>query len=212
MTLQRIGKRRFDWPVDQLREMIALGMTHQQIGDELGVSPKQVSAACARFGIQSQRRGPRSGPGHPRWTGGRRIDKGGYISIWVDKDHPMVSMVRARTLSNGAGYGYIPEHRLVMALHLGRPLLSSEVVHHKNGIHDDNRLENLELYVSNAEHLASELKGHCPKWSEDGQQRILAGVRGYWSNRKAQEQGDPQSNQNAAHLLDEHGEWLLGLS
>lgn len=41
----------------------------------------------------------------------------------------------------------IYQHRLVMQEMLGRPLRDDENVHHINGVRDDNRPENLELWV-----------------------------------------------------------------
>ncbi len=75
------------------------------------------------------------GINHPSFTGGRRLDKKGYIILSGYHDHP-----------NASKLGIIFEHVLVMGNHLGRALLEEESVHHKNGQRADNRLENLELW------------------------------------------------------------------
>lgn len=174
------SERKWVWPVDAMRTWIDEGLTHEAIGERLGVSAKQVSKVCAREGIESQRRGPRSGPGHPEWKGGIQFDKHGYRLVWVGEDDPMACMSRKRGANRRSGYGYIPEHRLVMARHLGRPLASSEVVHHLNGDNQDNRLENLQLFQSNAEHLQHELTGRCPNWSEAGKEKLRQARKDRW--------------------------------
>ncbi len=56
------------------------------------------------------------------------------------------------TRSGGRGYimiktgrGWIRRHHHIMELHLGRSLTVDERVRHRNGIHDDDRLDNLFL-------------------------------------------------------------------
>lgn len=73
---------------------------------------------------------------NPGWKGGHTT-KGGYMCVRIYPGHPYYSMVSVG--------GYVKEHRLVMAEHLGRPLSSGEHVHHLNGDKGDNRIENLSL-------------------------------------------------------------------
>jgi hypothetical protein len=65
----------------------------------------------------------------------------GYVYVRVDPGHPFARRKKHQKQA------YIAEHRLVVEGHLGRPLEPHENVHHKNGVRDDNRIENLELWV-----------------------------------------------------------------
>jgi hypothetical protein len=82
-------------------------------------------------------RGKRArGSAHGSWKGGR-VKVGKYIGAWLDKHDPLFVMADQQ--------GYVLEHRLVMARHMGRPLLGTETVHHINGDTSDNRIANLQL-------------------------------------------------------------------
>lgn len=108
---------------------------------------KYCSRECAKIGHKGKRFSPNTefkkgckpetGPNHQSWNGGRHLDHRGYVLIRI-------------------GRKYVREHRHIVEQAIGRPLLSTEVVDHINGIKDDNRLENLRLFVSQKSHVEIE--------------------------------------------------------
>ena len=89
------------------------------------------SCGCFRNEMFSSRRGE----ANSKWKGGR-CKRGDYIIVHKHR-HPK---------ANSRGYVY--EHVLVMSEFLGRLVEKGESVHHLNGVRDDNRIENLELWSS----------------------------------------------------------------
>lgn len=117
------------------------------IAERWGCSPYMVRETARRAGFEIRPAGGRKGKRNPlfgttgrSWRGGRVPQPNGYVQVWVCDDDPMAVMRHGNRR-------YVFEHRLVMARHLGRPLVADESVHHINGDRADNRLENLQLRV-----------------------------------------------------------------
>jgi len=96
------------------------------------------------------------------WKGGRYTGRDGYVKVRLYPEDFFFPMIDSKDNKNG---GYIFEHRLVMAKHLGRCLQSFETVHHKNGTRDDNRIENLELGTKNT-HISDHNKGYSDGYTK----------------------------------------------
>lgn len=84
--------------------------------------------SCAASEVQTGN----AGSLNRNWRGGRTKTSSGYVALY-SPNHPR------------AHKSYVLEHILVAELSLGRRLAVDEVVHHQNGIKDDNRAENLKV-------------------------------------------------------------------
>lgn len=73
-----------------------------------------------------------SGPASSHWNGGKFVNSHGYVMVYVGRERKK----------------YIPEHVLIAEREFGGPLPPGTDVHHINGIKDDNRPENLEIWLS----------------------------------------------------------------
>ena len=163
-------------------EMNRKGCSLTAIGLAVGTNKRHVKKFLREHGETREFPFSKKGQECSKWTGGRNIDKDGYVMIYCP-DHP----------NRRKHTPYIAEHRLVMEMHIGRLLLKNEVVHHRNKNKADNRIENLELFSSNALHLKSELTGQVPKWTPDGAERIRKSVLRRWRDWREKNQ-----NQTAA--------------
>jgi hypothetical protein len=74
-----------------------------------------------------------TGPDHPAWKTGQRIDEDGYLKTYAS-GHPWPRRG-----------GYIFEHVRIMELALGRRLRSGETVHHEDLDRLNNTFDNLTL-------------------------------------------------------------------
>lgn len=103
--------------------------TRKKISEKLKSNPDRFGRVTTEETKEKIRQG-KLGSKNPNWKGGRYHTANGYIYV-----------------SSASGGNKIFEHRLVMERHLGRRLQEWETVHHKNGVRDDNRIENLELWA-----------------------------------------------------------------
>lgn len=129
------GKKPIEYTDEMQKEICALyvdGFSQIEIANKFNIAQTTVSRLLNSNGIRT-----RSRTKHPKFVDGKCKSQQGYVLIWMEPDDPLKAM-RPRN-------GYVREHRLVMARHLGRPLTEDETVHHKNGKRDDNRLDNLQL-------------------------------------------------------------------
>lgn len=132
--------------IDEIRSKYAQGCTLKDLAQDLHRDEEHIRRLMIAAGIPRRPRGTPLGKHLP--AGGRITDQDGYILVRV-YDHPQAN-----------SGGYLREHRLVMEEALGRDLLPAEVVHHRNGKKDDNRLANLQLFASDAELKTHVLKGN----------------------------------------------------
>lgn len=102
-----------------------------------------------KHGIELREKGETLKGKKPHNFIGRRLTRG-YVEVYAPWHIPNHN-------------NFVREHRLVMEQHIGRPLKSTEVVHHKNHIITDNRIENLKLISSAGIHLRDE-HGHVPRY------------------------------------------------
>lgn len=126
---------------DNIKELWDLGLSNREIARRLDIVHGTVNYNLKKLNLKSHlRQGQRPKDFKSKHFQNRTITSYGYIII-KKPEHP-----------NSDRQGYVLQHRLVMEKYLGRYLTKIEVVHHRNEIKSDNRIENLFLFPNDELH------------------------------------------------------------
>lgn len=128
--------RKPEFSTEYLKSLYEQGMSTIEIGEKVNLSPQAIYTRLLKSGIKlrsfseaitmASKRGRKkyqTGKNNARWKGGRSVDKNGYVEIRQDGKR-------------------CPEHRSIWEKTHGK-IPDGWVIHHLNGIRNDNRLENL---------------------------------------------------------------------
>jgi len=153
----RNGQPRLEIDMDSILDLYtSKGLGTVEIAKLFGTSSGTINSRLKMAGIRIRTnkeaqqlrsaQGKSKAENHPLWNGGKKFDRG-YVQIHRPNHH------RADTK------GYVREHILVWEETTGKKIKDGMVIHHLNGIKDDNRPENL-FAMSNSGHSKREQGEH----------------------------------------------------
>ena len=118
------------------------------------------------------------GPNSASWKGGRHYTANGYVMVYTP-GHPRVTGVNGEYFRSPNGHyrcPYVMEHIIIWEKANG-PLPDGCVVHHLNGVKDDNRLCNLVALTSKKHKLIFEEKAKRIRELEDEIKVLQGGMK-----------------------------------
>jgi len=126
-------------PTKEIQRLYKEGLSLNEIGEHIGISGQSVwmrltkskmklrtISEAQKIAYKKGRMKSQRGEDNNQWKGGRYPDSRGYIYLYTG--------VRNRKVF---------EHRLIWEKHHGK-IPDGWIIHHLNGIRDDNRIENLQ--------------------------------------------------------------------